>query len=76
MLSFSKHHLVASFTPKSSVTVTELRGYITRRKKYLKEELDMVVLVLGYALQSPTQDTGTGGPWLMRLLVLVKISIN
>ena len=30
--SFSAHHLLASFTPKSSLTVTELRDYITRRK--------------------------------------------
>ena len=32
MMSFSTHRLVASVTPKSSGTVTELRDYITRRK--------------------------------------------
>ena len=47
MMSFSTHHLVASFTPKSSVTVTELRDYITRRKL---KDIRKVVLFLGYAL--------------------------
>ena len=32
MMSFSTHHLLATFTHKSSVTVAELRDYITRRK--------------------------------------------
>ena len=30
---FSAHHLLVAFTHKSSVTVVELRDYITRRKK-------------------------------------------
>jgi hypothetical protein len=29
---FSAHHLLATFTHKSSVTVADLRDYITRRK--------------------------------------------
>ena len=29
MMSFSTHHLLATFTHKSSVTVAELRDYIT-----------------------------------------------
>ena len=32
MMSFSTHHLLATFTHKNSVTVAELRDYITRRK--------------------------------------------
>ena len=32
IVSFSAHHLLAAFTHKSSVTVAELRDYITRRK--------------------------------------------
>ena len=32
IVSFSTQHLLASFTVKSSVTVTELRDYITRKK--------------------------------------------
>ena len=32
MVSFSAHHLLVAFTHKSSVTVAELRDYITRRK--------------------------------------------
>ena len=32
ILKISAHHLLAAFTHKSSVTVAELRDYITRRK--------------------------------------------
>ena len=41
---------MASFTHKSSVTVTELRDYITRRKNEIISIVKMLVLILGYAL--------------------------
>ena len=54
MMSFSTHHLLATFTHKSSVTVAELRDYITRRKNQKnlnsQKRYKMLVLVLGYAL--------------------------
>ena len=46
IVAFSAHHLLASFTHKSSVTVAELRDYITRRKNQKKsKEVKMLVLV-------------------------------
>ena len=46
MVSFSGHHLLVAVTHKSSVTVAELRDYITRRKNQKKsKEVKMLVLV-------------------------------
>ena len=52
---FSAHHLLVAFTHKSSVTVAELRDYITRRKNQKnlnsqKRYKCLYVLVLGNAL--------------------------
>jgi hypothetical protein len=51
---FAMEHPVAAFSHKSSLNVTELSDYITRRKKkkksqYLKD-VKMVVHFLGYTL--------------------------
>ena len=54
IVSFSAHHLVAPFSHRSSLTVTELSDYITRRKNQKnlnsQKRYKMLVLVLGYAL--------------------------
>ena len=54
IVSFSAHHLVAPFSHRSSLTVTGLSDYITRRKNQKnlnsQKRYKMLVLVLGYAL--------------------------
>ena len=54
IVSFSAHHLVAPFSHRSSLTVTELSDYITRRKNQKnlnsQKRYKMRVLILGYAL--------------------------
>ena len=56
IVSFSAHRLVAPFSHRSSLTVTELSDYITRRKNQKnlnsQKRYKMLVLVLGYALHS------------------------
>ena len=58
IVSFSAHHLVAPFSHRSSLTVTELSDYITRRKNQKnlnsQKRYKMLVLVLGYALDLGT----------------------
>ena len=61
IVSFSAHHLVAPFSHRSSLTVTELSDYITRRKNQKnlnsQKRYKMLVLVLGYALVPMTMES-------------------